>query len=53
MKPTTCCHRTELGLVVGIAKQWDPDQTPRSAASDQGLRYLLKLQEVKGEMKQS
>ena len=26
----------------------DPDQTPRNAASDLGLHFLLKLQEVKG-----
>ena len=36
-----------------IAYSADPDQTPQNAASDQGLDCLLKLKEVKGQMKQS
>ena len=31
-----------------LANSADPDQTLQNAASDQGLQYLLKLQEVKG-----
>ena len=31
-----------------LANSADPDQTPRDAASDQGLHCLLKLQEIKG-----
>ena len=36
-----------------MANSKDPDQTPQNAASDQGLHCLLKLQEDKGQMKQS
>ena len=35
-----------------FANRADPDQTPRSAASDQGLRCLLKLQKLRIKWKQ-
>ena len=31
-----------------LANSADPDQMPQNAASNQGLHFLLKLQEVKG-----
>ena len=31
-----------------LANSADPDQTPQNAASDEGLLWLLKLQEIKG-----
>ena len=31
-----------------LANSADPDQMPHNVASDQGLHYLLKLQEVRG-----
>ena len=42
--------KTGAGLLANSA---DPDQTPRSVASDLGLYCLFKLQEVKSLMKQS
>ena len=36
-----------------LANSANYDQTPHTAASDQGLHYLLKLQKVKGLIKQS
>ena len=37
--------KTRTGTLESIA---EPDQTPQNAASDQGLRRLLKLKEIKG-----
>ena len=34
-----------------LANSADPDQMPQNVASDQGQHCLLKLQELKGEMK--
>ena len=47
MKRVIC--KTWTGILKNNA---DPDQSPRNAASDQGLHCLLKLQEVNSYMKQ-
>ena len=36
-----------------LANSADPDQMPQNAASDQDLHFLVRLQKVKGLMKQS
>ena len=36
-----------------FANSAGPDKTPQNAASDQGLRCMFTLKEIKGQMKQS
>ena len=48
VKRITCKTWTET-----LAKSADQDQTPQNAASDQGLQCLLKLQEIRDEIKRS
>ena len=45
--------KTWTGIFGTLANSADPDQMLQNVVSDQGLHCLLKLQEVKGEMKQS
>ena len=46
-------YKTWTGLSAWtLADSTDPDQTPQNAASDHGLHFLLKLQEVQHKMKQ-
>ena len=44
--------KTWTGTFWTLANSADPDQMPQNTASDQGLHYLLKLQAIKGWMKQ-
>ena len=52
VKRVICKIWTELSAGV-LANSADPDQTPQTVASDQGLQCSLNLQEVTGFMKQS
>ena len=45
---TRVVYKTWTGALANSA---DPDRTPQNTMSDQGMHYLLKLQEVKGETK--
>ena len=48
-----CMNPVSVKPGLGHWQTVDPDQTPQSAASDQGLHCLLKLQEVKDYLKRS